>query len=83
MKLSIFIISVIFISCHLTAQTNNSNQPSEEKSSRRIEASDLKKKDLKPIQVTSKKKITTEKYSEKKSEPKIKSKNKTILKPKQ
>lgn len=82
MKCLIFIISVIFISFQFTAQTNNKNQPDKNKSTKRIEASELKKKDSKLKQVTSKRKINTEKKSNKKLEPKVNSKNKTIRKPK-
>lgn len=83
MKLSIFIISVISISCQLSAQTNNKNHSSERKSPKTVKASELKKKDFKQAQVTSKKKVITSKSSEKISEPKTKSKSKTILKPEQ
>ena len=63
MKLLIFIISVIFISCQLTAQTNNKNHSSEN-NPQKIKASDLKKKGFQPIQVTTKKKILRKKKFE-------------------
>lgn len=83
MKRLIFIISVIFISFQFTAQTNNTNQSTTEKSSKRVEASELKKKNSNPLQVSTKKKIMTQKHSKKSIDPKVKHKNKTILKPRQ
>jgi hypothetical protein len=82
MKLSLFIISVIFFSYHLTAQKNNKNKFSKKITSEKVKASDLKKKDFKQVQVISKNKLKTDKNSNNKSKPKIKSKNKTIVKPK-
>ena len=79
MKRLIFIISVIFISCQLTAQTNNTNQSHTEKFSKKIHISQLKKRDFNDVQFTSKKKITSLKRFEKK----IESKEKIELKPKQ
>ena len=80
MKRLIFIISVIFISFQFTAQTNHS---SEINSSKKVEASELKEKDFIHFQVSTKKKIMTSEHSNKSIDPKVKSKNKTILKPKQ
>lgn len=83
MKRLIFIISVITISCHLTAQTKNQNQLLEEKSSKTIKASELKKKDFNRFQVSTKKKTMKQQSSKKNLYPIVESKNKSILKPKQ
>ena len=79
MKRLIFIISIIFISCQLTAQTNNTAQTHIEKSSKKIRVSELKKRDFNDVRFTSMKKETIQKRSEKSIEPK----EKIELKPKQ
>lgn len=74
MKLLILIISVIFISYQLTAQTNNKNHSSEN-NSQKIKASELKKKGFQPIQVTTKEKL----LRKKKLEPVMRSKEEEVM----